>query len=65
MCGMNWYREQLAKAEDDQKRLSELMKMLEDRYQISYDHPSEWSKIHPDIINVYKEIIQLLSDNEL
>jgi len=62
MCGMNWYREQLAKAEDNNQRLSELMKMMEDRYQISVDHPATWDKVHPDIIHVYKEIIQLLAN---
>ena len=62
MCGMNWYHEQLAKAENNKKRLSELMKMMEDRYQISADHPAAWDRVHPDIIHVYKEIIQLLAN---
>ncbi|WP_425059345.1 hypothetical protein SCACP_40290 [Sporomusa carbonis] len=56
MCGMNWYREQLAKADDDEERLSELMKMMEERYKISLNHPEEWGKVNSDVIYVYKEI---------
>lgn len=60
MCGMNWYREQLIYAEDDEKRLLELMRMIEERYKISYACPNEWTKVHPDIIKVYKESAILL-----
>lgn len=62
MCGMNWYREQMVKAEDDKKRLSELKKMMEDRYKIAYNNPNAVIKVHPDIINVYKEIVLLLAN---
>lgn len=57
MCGMNWYREQMALAEDDVKRLSQLLAMMEDRYKLSQLSPAELEKVNPEIISVYQEII--------
>ncbi len=57
MCGMNWYREQMEIAEDDVKRLSQLLNMMEDRYKLSQLSPAELEKINPAIVSVYQEII--------
>ncbi|QDR83027.1 hypothetical protein [Sporomusa termitida] len=57
MCGMNWYREQMAIAEDDVQRLSQLLTMMEDRYKLSQLAPADLEKINPMIISVYQEII--------
>ena len=57
MCGMNWYKEQLAKADDDADRLEELQRMMEERYRISASGPEDLAGLSPDIIAVYKEIV--------
>jgi len=58
MCGMNWYREEMERAEEDINRLSELLAMLEDRYKLSPDaDPSILAGLSSDIIAVYKEIM--------
>ncbi len=57
MCGMNWYREQMEIAEDDVKRLSQLLNMMEDRYKLSQLSPAALEKINPAIVSVYQEII--------
>ena len=57
MCGMNWYREQMETAEDDVKRLSQLLNMMEDRYKLSQLSPAALEKINPAIVSVYQEII--------
>ncbi|SMD09033.1 hypothetical protein [Sporomusa malonica] len=56
MCGMNWYREQLEMADDDIKRLSELLKMMEERYKLSHLEAGELDKLSPDIIAIYHEL---------
>ncbi|CQR73373.1 hypothetical protein SOV_51540 [Sporomusa ovata DSM 2662] len=58
MCGMNWYREEMERAEEDLNRLSELLVMLEERYKLSPDaDPSILARLSSDIITVYKEIM--------
>ncbi|WP_094607853.1 hypothetical protein SPSIL_055990 [Sporomusa silvacetica DSM 10669] len=58
MCGMNWYREEMERAEEDINRLSELLAMLEARYKLSPDaDPSILAGLSSDIIAVYKEIM--------
>ncbi|HWR42041.1 hypothetical protein [Sporomusa sp.] len=57
MCGMNWYREQMEMADDDVKRLSQLLNMMEERYKLSLLAPGELEQINPTIINVYREIV--------
>lgn len=57
MCGMNWYREQMEIAEDDVRRLSQLLNMMEDRYKLSQLSPAALEKINPAIVSVYQEII--------
>ncbi len=56
MCGMNWYREQMARAEDDIDRLSELLRMMEDRYKLPLGASDGADKLNSDIIAVYQEI---------
>ncbi|TWH46436.1 hypothetical protein [Sporomusa sp. KB1] len=57
MCGMNWYREEMERAEEDLNRLNELLVMLEERYKLSPDaDPSILAGLSSDIIAVYKEI---------
>ena len=56
MCGMNWYREQMARAEEDIDRLSELLRMMEDRYKLALTAADGAGKLNPDIIAVYQEI---------
>lgn len=56
MCGMNWYREQLERADDDINRLSELLTMMEQRYRLAPDN-QDVAGLNADIIAVYKEIM--------
>jgi hypothetical protein len=54
---MNWYREEMERAEEDLNRLNELLVMLEERYKLSPDaDPSILAGLSSDIIAVYKEI---------
>lgn len=58
MCGMNWYREEMERAEEDLNRLNELLIMMEQRYQLSPDaSPEVLAGLSSDIIAVYKEIM--------
>lgn len=58
MCGMNWYREEMERAEEDLNRLNELLVMLEERYKLSPDaDPGIFAGLSSDIIAVYKEIM--------
>jgi len=61
MCGVDWYREAFIKAEDSKEQLTELMKMIEERYEISSDHPEEWQKLHLNILTVYKDVLRELA----
>ena len=56
ICGMNWYREQLERAEDYLKRLEELLQMMDDRYKLPLTDPAEIENLSPDIIAVYQEL---------
>ena len=56
MCGMNWYRQQLEMADDDIKRLSELLKMMEERYKLPFAAAGAQDKLSPDIIAIYQEL---------
>ena len=62
MCGVDWYREAFIRAEDSKQQLTELKKMLEERYDISSAHTEEWKKLHLDILAIYEDILQLLAD---
>ncbi len=57
MCGMNWYREEMERAEEDINRLSELLKMMEDRYKLPLSEPDDRDRLNPDIIAVYLELV--------
>ncbi|BBB92735.1 MAG TPA: hypothetical protein PKA28_03100 [Methylomusa anaerophila] len=64
MCGLNWYREQLERAEDNKERLAELKKMMEERYKISDLGLAELLELTPDILSTYKEIVLRLGSSE-
>lgn len=57
MCGMNWYREEMERAEEDINRLSQLLKMMEDRYKLPLSEPDDRNRLNPDIIAVYLELV--------
>ena len=58
MCGMNWYREEMERAEEDINRLNDLLAMMQQRYKLSPDaDPSILAGLNSDIIAVYQEII--------
>lgn len=57
MCGMNWYREEMERAEEDINRLNDLLAMMQQRYKLSPDaDPSIFAGLNSDIIAVYQEI---------
>ncbi|MDF2876062.1 MAG: hypothetical protein K0R22_2745 [Sporomusa sp.] len=56
MCGMNWYREQMEIVDEDVKRLSQLLNMMEERYRLSQLAPCDLERINPMIISVYHDI---------
>lgn len=58
MCGMNWYREEMERAEEDINRLNDLLAMMQQRYKLSPDAaPSILAGLNSDIIAVYQEIM--------
>lgn len=58
MCGMNWYREALERADDDINRLDELLTMMEQRYKLSPNaDPSILAGLNSDIVAMYREIM--------
>ncbi|MBP2664667.1 MAG: hypothetical protein H6Q71_2615 [Firmicutes bacterium] len=58
MCGMNWYREEMERAEEDINRLNDLLAMMQQRYKLSPDaDPSILAGLNSDIIAVYQEIM--------
>ncbi|HWR40217.1 MAG TPA: hypothetical protein VN611_12030 [Patescibacteria group bacterium] len=58
MCGIHWYRELLERADQDKKKLTELLTMLQERYQIpcnpTSDLPGE--EVPPTIWEIYQEV---------
>lgn len=57
MCGMNWYREQMERADEDLNQLSQLIKMMEERYKLPQADSGDRGDLNPDIIAVYQEIV--------
>lgn len=57
MCGMNWFREQMERADEDLNQLNQLKKMMEERYKLPLADPSDRGDLNPDIIAVYQEIV--------
>ena len=58
MCGMNWYREEMERAEEDINRLNDLLAMMQQRYKLSPDaDPSILAGLNSDIITIYQEIM--------
>lgn len=57
MCGMNWYREEMERAEEDLDRLTQLIKMMEDRYKLPLAEPDADNRLSPDIVAVYLELV--------
>lgn len=58
MCGMNWYRIEMERAEEDLNRLDELLKMMEDRYKLlPLSEPDDRDRLNPDVLAVYREIV--------
>ena len=58
MCGIHWYREQLERADQDKKLLSELLTMLQERYQIpgNPDNTVPNEEVPPTIWEIYREV---------
>ncbi|MCM0758689.1 hypothetical protein M7775_08915 [Sporomusa sphaeroides DSM 2875] len=56
MCGMNWYREEMERAEEDLDRLTQLLAMMEERYKLSLAEPDS-NRLSPDIVDVYLELV--------
>ncbi|SDD98467.1 hypothetical protein [Sporomusa acidovorans] len=58
MCGMNWYREAMERADDNIDRLNELLTMMEQRYKLSPNaDPSILAGLHADIVEIYRELM--------
>ncbi len=57
MCGMNWYREEMERAEEDLDRLTQLLAMMEERYKLSLAEPDDSHRLSPDIVDVYLELV--------
>ena len=58
MCGMNWYRVEMERADEDCNRLGELLTMMEQRYKLSPTADfSILAGLSSDIIAVYQEIL--------
>jgi signal transduction histidine kinase len=53
---MNWYREQMEIVDEDVKRLSQLLNMMDERYRLSQLAPCDLERINPMIISVHREI---------
>lgn len=63
MCGMNWYREELERADENLNRLDELLEMMKQRYKLTPDAgPEVLTGLSTDIIAVYKEILARKND---
>lgn len=59
MCGMNWYREAMERADDNIDKLNELLTMMEQRYKLSPNaDPSILAGLHSDIVGIYRELMQ-------
>ncbi|SCM82468.1 conserved hypothetical protein [uncultured Sporomusa sp.] len=57
MCGMNWYREEMERAEEDLDRLTQLLAMMEERYKLPLTEPDDSNRLSPDIVDVYLELV--------
>ena len=57
MCGMNWYREEMERAEEDLDRLTQLLTMMEERYKLPLAEPDAGNRLSPDIVDVYLELV--------
>ncbi|CVK21744.1 MULTISPECIES: hypothetical protein [Sporomusa] len=57
MCGMNWYREEMERAEEDLDRLTQLLAMMEERYKLPLAEPDDSNRLSPDIVDVYLELV--------
>ncbi len=58
MCGMNWYREEMERADENLNRLNELLDMMEQRYKLTPNaDPEVLAVLSSDIIAVYREIL--------
>lgn len=63
MCGMNWYREEMERADESLIRLNELLAMMEQRYKLTPNTPPEvLAGLSSDIIAVYREILERKND---
>lgn|GEM_PF-2500903 len=58
MCGMDWYRQQMEIAENDIERLQQLLRMMEERYQLlQVETNALKNQANPAIIAIYQEIV--------
>lgn len=58
MCGMNWYREEMERADDDLNKLNALLDMMAQRYKLTPNAgPEVLAELSSDIIAVYREIL--------
>ncbi|MBP2636450.1 MAG: hypothetical protein H6Q72_2357 [Firmicutes bacterium] len=63
MCGMNWYREEMERADENLNRLDELLEMMKQRYKLTPDaDPKVLDSLSADIIAIYKEILVRKND---
>jgi len=63
MCGMNWYREEMERADENLNRLNELLDMMKQRYKLTPDAaPEVLAGLSSDIIAVYREILVRKND---
>ena len=63
MCGMNWYREELERADENLNHLNQLLEMMKQRYKLTPDAgPEVLAGLSADIIAVYKEILVRKND---
>ena len=57
MCGIHWYRELLERADQDPKKLAELLTMLQERYQIPCHPVAEpGDNVPPTVWEIYQEV---------
>jgi hypothetical protein len=54
---MNWYREEMERAEEDLDRLMQLLAMMEERYKLPLAEPDDSNRLSPDIVDVYLELV--------
>jgi hypothetical protein len=63
MCGMNWYREEMERADENLNRLNQLLDMMEQRYKLTPNaSPQILAGLSSDIIAVYQEILSRRND---